>query len=304
MYIRISKRLTPALVLFAAVFAAPASAALISGVAVGASNSGDSVSYATNKDISIYDPAGLSVNAPHSVYTSTATLPGATSAGVTLNTLFPDGVGLASSASANLGTGILRATAITSVGGVATTSSLLKDYVTFSVAGGGSAQIQLNLHLDGRIAGTGPNINFISAGRDDLNFGLGAAGFGFTGESNGNGNSFVHGGTTSSSLSGFDSYKFSNESVTGFDFTGLLTVQDGQTSLLFDDLILDCQGGASCDFSNTSKLGLTLPKNVTFTSASGVLLTSVPSSVPEPGTFAIGLPLIGLAACIWRRKRA
>lgn len=61
-------------------------------------------------------------------------------------------------------------------------------------------------------------------------------------------------------------------------------------------LSTDTHGGAIADFLNTARLSLGLPSGVTFTSASGVLLTS---GVPEPSTLAmllLGFSGIGYAA--------
>jgi hypothetical protein len=51
-------------------------------------------------------------------------------------------------------------------------------------------------------------------------------------------------------------------------------------------LVVDCEDGCTADFSHTGLLGLSLPSNVSFTSASGVFLTA---SAPEPSSWVMML---------------
>jgi hypothetical protein len=101
---------------------------------------------------------------------------------------------------------------------------------------------------------------------------------------------------------GFLSSSFTNQSATGFDFTGTFQVANGDTDPFLGTLDVDCLGGALCDFSNTASFSLSLPSDVTFTSDSGVLFTQPAAAAPEPATFimgAAGLLCIGSA----RRRR-
>ncbi len=166
----------------------------------------------------------------------------------------------------------------------------MKDVVTFHLAGTSSATVQVNVHVDGTV-NAGPYTAATSALTYILN--LGGGGFQYGALSNYTGAN----GVPSIVLSGFtggivEQPTFTNATNTGFDFSGNLTVTDGLTLPLFIALQLDSRGGMDADFGNTAKFSFGLPANVSFTSASGVLLTA--AVVPEPGTWA--LMLCGLAA--------
>jgi hypothetical protein len=64
-----------------------------------------------------------------------------------------------------------------------------------------------------------------------------------------------------------------------------------------------CYYGITCDFGNTQTVALSLPTNVSFTSASGVFLSAGNPSitVPEPESITLlAFSLIGFSAA--RRK--
>jgi hypothetical protein len=66
-------------------------------------------------------------------------------------------------------------------------------------------------------------------------------------------------------------------------------------------LVVDCEDGCTADFSNTGLIGLSLPSNVSYTSASGVFLTA---STPEPSSWAMMmLGGAGVMIGVARRKR-
>jgi hypothetical protein len=68
-------------------------------------------------------------------------------------------------------------------------------------------------------------------------------------------------------------------------------------------LVVDCEDGCTADFSNTGLIGLSLPSNVSFTSASGVFLTAS-TSTPEPSSWAMMmLGAAGVMIGVARRKR-
>jgi len=101
---------------------------------------------------------------------------------------------------------------------------------------------------------------------------------------------------------GWDSFQFSNQTASGFDFVGKYTVSDGQmlvgTSALGLTVI-----DASADFSNTSTLSLMLPTGVSFTSDSGVFLSGLSASAPEPAAWIAMLAGFGLVGAAFRRRR-
>jgi len=57
------------------------------------------------------------------------------------------------------------------------------------------------------------------------------------------------------------------------------------------------------DFLNTGTFGIRTDPGVTFTSASGVLLTGVTSAIPEPATWAMMITGFGLVGATVRRRR-
>ena len=63
------------------------------------------------------------------------------------------------------------------------------------------------------------------------------------------------------------------------------------------DTAMWCYDGIICDFGNTQTVALSLPTDVSFTSASGVFLSAVNPSVPEPASIALlASGLIGFSA--------
>lgn len=222
-------------------------------------------------------------------------------------------------ASASLNSGQLKAyadsgTAFTGCGSNCTTTSITSvaeasfvDNLTFSILNGApSAQVTLAAHMDGTrqfFANNGSSTNILSLV-------LTNSAFSFVGskpnaETPG---TFGHNGPSGVTAPyGWDSYSFTNESENGFDFTGVFTVTNGQQVSLRMALGLDCRGGALCNFANTSTVGLTLPSNVTYSSASGVFLSSAPqgggADVPEPSQVVlVAIGLFGMVGTARRRR--
>ena len=264
-----------------------------------------SANYATGPGITVYSNGGLNTDlTQYDRFSSTVTQPGATTAGLTISSNVSAVTQESSTAYSSLGSGIMRSTVNTLASSYsrATTDQIMNDTATFTVSNAPSAQIQVIAHLSGIVTGVGLNAGQ-EANEEQFSFG---GSFIWSAYVSNNGSSgFGHNGASGYTPPyGWDSYQFTNESVTGFDFVGLYTVTNGQTVGLRSDLSLDCSAGATCDFSNTSRFSLVLPSNVSFTSGSGVLLTQVPSATPEPGTLALALPGLALAALAWRRKKA
>jgi hypothetical protein len=97
---------------------------------------------------------------------------------------------------------------------------------------------------------------------------------------------------------------FTNQTASGFDFTGTFNITNGMSGLFLAGLQMNCGGGALCDFSNTASFSLTLPSDVTFSSDSGVLFSQQASSVPEPATFICAGAALTLLGVLRRRKKA
>ena len=184
--------------------------------------------------------------------------------------------------------------------GVATDDSStiqFDDNLTFSVAGGGSDTITFNFALDGNIGNsTGPTFGNAWSMAAEQNFGAG-----FMNWQSGAG--FSSGNTPLTA--GWNAFSFTNNTQTGFNFTGTLTVTNGEVVPIQFLQVVDCGDGTICDYSNTAQMSLILPSDVTYTSASGVFLTQSPvppSAVPEPSSMLLfGSVLLGLGGTVKRR---
>jgi hypothetical protein len=98
-----------------------------------------------------------------------------------------------------------------------------------------------------------------------------------------------------------DSYSISTSDYT---FQGTIAVQGANPVVqIYFQLLLSCDSFSVCSeqYQDTGALSLSLPSNVTYTSASGVFLTS---SAPEPSTLVpAGLSLAGLLWGVARRRK-
>ena len=240
------------------------------------------------------------------VVSPTSLAPGLTTATLTLTQPLTFGGNGVASSTASLDQGVLRDYSDTQgglggCGGTCTTTggrmiaeSLMSDNLHFTITGpASSAIVTFHAHLDGGIgleAGAAPNYNIL----DEFILG----GVGCWGSATGLGAQ-----PCLSQNAGYLTSSFSNQSATGFDFTGTFQVTNGATDAFLAALNVDCSGGVLCDFSNTAAFSLTLPSNVTFTSDSGVLFSQNPvAATPEPGMF--GLAAMALLCMVVLRRRS
>ena len=231
---------------------------------------------------------------------------GLTTATLTVDQLMPFGGTAVSTSTASLDKGTLGVYADTQggtggcggtcvgTGGRSTPEALFDDTLDFTITDGApSANVTIFAHLDGTIESQGLN-TFSYSVTDQFRIGGGSVCWGSSGGTAPNGF-----GPCGSQNFGFVNPTFTNQTATGFDFSGTFSVTNGESSVLFAALQADCQNVALCDFSHTSALSLSLPSDVTFTSASGVLFTQSNTAVPEPSTDALLLTVvfgIGLSA--------
>ena len=267
-----------------------------------------SVQYATGPGITIYSGGGLAIDGqPLFAVTSPLDMPlGLTTA--TVSAIGSSGAGSAlgeAVATADLAGGVLRASAsgVSTTGYVpigpasarVLTTSFMRDYLTFAVAGGGSADITVTAHLDGSYALHDP---VYGQGSQAMGLSIGGAAFSELGFVNATASGYGHNGASGYVPPyGWESYSFSNQSAAGFDFTGVLRVSDLERTAVGLGLDLDCWG-ATCGFEHTGSIGIVLPDNVSYSSDSGVFLTAgvVTAPVPEPETWALmaaGLAIVG-----------
>jgi hypothetical protein len=160
------------------------------------------------------------------------------------------------------------------------------DTLTF-VVNGSDATISMGFSLDGLLGVAGgdePSYN------QEIRYSIGSADMEWEAQSGGNPPPFT--GNTS----GFDSFAFTNDSITGFNFLGSFTVTNGEVLELTFTQSMNCVGGATCDFSHTGQMSLNLPSDVSFTSTGGFLSQPATSaSAPEPGSLLlIGLGMAGI----------
>jgi len=262
-----------------------------------------SASYATGPGISIYSSGGTQIDVASTSNFRLTSSPIAL--GVTTGTLSSTGTGstgaVASvSSTADLSAGVLRAFVGASSGGRGIAGAQMKDNLTFQVLAGGTSSITVTAHLDGSFM---PNElrNYGLSQSMNLSF-FGQASFSqVAGKVNPTSPYYFgnNGASGYSPPSGWQSYSFSNQSASGFDFVGTLAVTDGQRMGLNFNLGVDCQE-AVCDFGSTGRIGFILPSNVRFTSDSGVFLTA--GAIPEPETWALMLGGLALVGGVARRR--
>jgi hypothetical protein len=237
----------------------------------------------------------LTSNDPNSVLNYSPN-PALQTGGLTSGTLdLSSGSGVAD-VSGNLATGATHIFSSTSPqNGPITESSTITnvgamDGLTFTVAGGGSANVVLTFALDGSLSTN--NTGSYSA---EIKYFIGSADMDWTGATGS--------GVGTAQTSGFSSFTYTNDTISGFQFQGTFSVTNGEALPLFFSQEMNCNTGSVCDFQNTGQMGLILPTGVSFTSNSGVFLTQTEgSAAPEPGSLllmGLGIAAIG---CFGRRR--
>jgi hypothetical protein len=220
------------------------------------------------------------------VTTTPSSLPSPLSLLTSATINFSDPTTTNSLASASLGLGTLGAYAFGSAGSDGSfASSALNDTVHFHISDASSAPITVNVHVNGTESGTGTfNNTFSLTSVGVLGFQMDNAGFAIT------------------SNPGWGT--FTNTSQGGFNYSGTITVTNGEALGITAALSLACVTSETCDFSHTAALSFNLPSDVTFTSDSGVFLTqtAAPAGAPEPASLALmGAGLVALG--VFRKKR-
>lgn len=185
----------------------------------------------------------------------------------------------------------------------AVASAILQDTLTFHVAGATNStvtDIGVSFMVDGSINPGDPTLGGGAELTDALEFG-GVIKYVYdsAGISTGTQNDIVEN-------SGWLSSAITSESANSFIFSGVYQFTGASEIVpLVLELSLNCTSDASCDVSHTGAIGLSLPSGVTFTSASGALLSQA-SAVPEPGPqrlIFLGLGLLLVPAVLRRLRR-
>ncbi len=284
----------------------PASALATSAIYAEAAASGNTFGF-YSLDVRYYSPVGLSVSNSGPLNGNTESYsPVSAPVGLNAITVAASVTGTNSGsaeASVDLGAGTVRAKAGSSntFNGSGSAHAELYEDLTFAVAGGGSGQVTFLSHLDGSI-GSFTTSNSLSGLSYNIN--LGSSGFSYVSQGSQGGFTFSTNGLGGTSPpTGWDSYSFINVTPTGFDFSGVFTVADGDTRSLAQRLYLICQEGVSCDFSHTGSVGFLLPQGISFTSASGIFLVPPAGGVPEPASWVMLISGFGLVGVTARRRR-
>ena len=217
----------------------------------------------------------------------------------------------AAAARADLATGSLGAEAHSSnfrqvlsgptyVGGAS--FAQFNDLLTFTIAGATAAtrtNISVSFTLDGAFNVFDPRA--AASVQSDTYFGSGFAQYVFNdyGASSFNYQRYGDRGWVSS--------QWTVNSPGNATFTGVYTLNGASDTVgVWHDLLASAQAGADSSFFHTSRFSLTLPENVTYSSASGTFLSGgLTAGVPEPATWAmliLGFGMIGSG--MRRRNRA
>lgn len=200
------------------------------------------------------------------------TAPNPMPGGLLSGTLDVTGYSSHSTALASLATGAshLVANSAAQPATIARSEVQLIDGLTWHVSGGGAASVTLHLHMKGTESFSG---NAFLTQHASLSFGP----F-ITWDVLQSAPSPASDYVVPNATAGWESAVFSHQTPTGFDFTGSVSVSDGQTTtLIFENVFDDCDYGAQC--TSDATISLDLPSGVTFTSDSGEFLAGTPSNL-------------------------
>jgi len=212
-----------------------------------------------------------------------------------LSLVYGGGGGGQATVSASLATGAIHSyVAGLYAGGLDTdgsTTGILSDGLTWHVAGGGSAAVTISVQVDGTVQNSS-----LSSFTNQFHLQLGSPIMDFYGN---------NAGTVATSANpDWVSEAFTNVTMTGFDFTGVLDVtNDSYTPFYMYYLIDPCGYGLICNFLDTAQVSLGLPTGVSYASDSGVFLSSTSTPAPEPGTLGLLAVSAGGVAFARRRRR-
>jgi len=99
---------------------------------------------------------------------------------------------------------------------------------------------------------------------------------------------------------GFESWELLANTATEKHFRGVIAFTGADKEYaLTTNFNLRCSGGTDCDFGNSAHVTFDMPAGVSFTSASGLLLTAV----PEPGSWSLMLGGLAAIGAVGRRRR-
>jgi len=267
-----------------------------------AATTSSSASYGNGSIPGVSCPAGLVTSLdPTGTVNPTSIATGLTTASLTVTQTNPSGGTGSSTVGGNFGLGLLQLASNSSGGlGAVETSISQVNLADTGHYAGGSGEVTVNFHVGGILT---PQIN----GNNIQNYKLVAVitdGGSFTWESFAG----CFGDTCGGALApaGWDSFNFSNQTASGFDFTGTFHETAGQAVPISVALQLICQAGYNCDYTHTALLSQILPANATFTSDSGVLFTQQTTGTPEPRSWMLamlGLAGVGLGRLRLKRPR-
>jgi hypothetical protein len=231
-----------------------------------------------------------------------------------------------SSASANLATGVLGISAggfCSGTGfpanacGSASAVAEMQDGINFDNTTGQTQDVTVTWSFDGSAGTSLDHLDFlfclaagsVCSGEPGVPHSPNAGGYVFTfTEDCLDGNCGNPNPTSTLPTTGWVSTSVTGAGSTTETFTGIFAVPAGISSDTLNAwLEATCGDGDTCDFSHTATLSISDVNGVSFTSASGVLLTDMgtgTSPVPEPSSWMLMLTCgAGLAAAGFRRRR-